>query len=156
MRKLKEYSNFIPCEPEIGDEILGGYPFNWNVTAVSAWIEKKLNQVELSTVQVNPSSPRVDSENLDEDFVSKTDLTRPIIVRMRPESFRLIGGNHRVAKARRLGVKKLPAYYLTEMQHRQFFAFAEADQMYVDYWNDKLKMFEKGGGKRSVVGSVQL
>ena len=157
MRKLKENPNFIPCKPVIGDEILGGYPFKWNVTAVSAWIEKNLNQVELSTVQVNTPSPGADSENLDEEFIPIADLTRPIIVlRMRPESFRLIDGNHRVAKARRLGVKELPTYYLTELQHREFFTFKEADRMYVDYWNDKLKMLEKDGGQWGVVGSVRL
>lgn len=108
-------------------------------------------------MQVNPSSHGVDSENLDEDFVPKSDLTRPIIiVRMHPENFRLNEENHRVAKARRLGVKELTAYYLTEMQHRQFFAFAEADQMYVDYWNYKLKMLEKDNERHGVVGSLRL
>ncbi|MCP2033600.1 hypothetical protein L1279_000583 [Planomicrobium sp. HSC-17F08] len=59
---------------------------------------------------------------MDEEFIPKADLSRPVVmVRMRPEFFRLMDGNHRVAKARRLGVKELPAYYLTPAQHRQFF-----------------------------------
>lgn len=157
MRMLKENPNFMPCVPVIDDEVLGGYPFRWNITAASAWIEENLNLVELSTVQVNPSNQGADSEELDEEFIPKADLTRPIIiVWMRPEFFRLIDGNHRVAKARRLGVKELPAYYLTELQHRKFFTFKEADKMYVDYWNDKVKMLEKDGGKWGVVGSVRL
>ena len=51
-------------------------------------------------------------------------------------------------------MKELPAYYLTESQHRQFFTLEEADRMYVDYWNDKLEMFEKDRGQWGVVGSV--
>jgi len=157
MKKLKEISDFSPCKPVIGDEVLGGYPFKWNITKISTWINEHLSEVELSTVQVNPPSPGADSENLDEEFIPKADLTRPvIIVRMRPEFFRLIDGNHRVAKARRLGVKELPAYYLTELQHRQFFTFKEADRMYVDYWNDKLKMLEKDSRQWGVVGSLRV
>ena len=115
MRKLMENPDFFPCTPVLEDELFGSYPFKWNITAATTWIEKNLNQVELSTVQVNPPSPGADSENLDEVFIPKADLTRPIVmVWMRPEFFKLIDGNHRVAKARRLGVKELPAYYLTD------------------------------------------
>jgi len=107
MKKLKDNLDFSPCTPEIGDEVLGGYPFKWNITRVSTWIDNNLSEVELSTVHINPSSVGVDSENLDEEYIPKADLTRPmIVVRMRPEFFRLIDGNHRVVKARRLSVKE--------------------------------------------------
>ncbi|MBX0313296.1 hypothetical protein [Planococcus glaciei] len=56
MAKLKEEPDFIPCTPVMGDEMLGGYPFKWNVTQ-AALIEKNLDKVELSTVQVNPPGP---------------------------------------------------------------------------------------------------
>ena len=128
MRKLKENPDFSPCTPKIRDEMIGGYPFKWNITRVSTWIDNNLSAVDLSTVHINPSSVGVDSENLDKEYIPNADLSRPIIiVRMQPEFFRQIDGNHRVAKARRLGVKELPAYYLTELQHREFFTFKEAD-----------------------------
>jgi len=121
MRKLKENPDFSPCTPAIGDEVLGCYPFKWNITKISTWIDEHLSEVELSTVQVNPPSMGADSENLDEEFIPKANLTRPvIIVRMRPEFFRLIDGNHRVAKERHLGVKELPAYYLTNCSTGSF------------------------------------
>ena len=157
MGELKENLGFIPCEPVLGDETLGGYPFRWNITSAAAWIEENLDQVELSVVQLNPSSPEADPKNLDEDFIPKADLSKPVImVRMRPEFSRLIDGNHRVAKARRLGVKELPAYYLTEEQHRRFFMLEEADRMYVDYWNDKLKMIKKDRGRWGIIGDVRV
>ncbi len=78
------------------------------------------------------------------------------MVRMRPEFFRLIDGNHRVAKARRLGVNELPAYYLTQEQHRQFFTSKDMDKRYVDYWNSKLKDFRKDQGRWGVVGEVEV
>lgn len=157
MKKFKENPNFIPCTPVIGKETLGGYPFRWNITAASAWIEKNMNQVELSTVHVNPPSLGGDSDNQDEEFIPKADLTKPVIViRMRLEFYRLIDGNHRVANARRLGVKELLAYYLTEWQHRQFLTFEKSNQKYVDYWNGKLKDFEIDGGRWGVVGSLSV
>ena len=157
MRELKENPRFIPCAPVVGDETLGGYPFRWNITTASAWIKDNLDQVELSVVQVGPPGPGADSMELDEAFIPQADLSKPlIIVRMRPEFFRLIDGNHRVAKARRMGVNELPAYYLTEEQHRQFFTSADMQKRYVDYWNDKLKMFKKDGGRWGVVGEAQV
>ena len=137
--------------------MLGGFPFNWHITRAAAWIEENRDQIELSVVQVGPRSPGADSPNLDEDFLPKADLTKPIImVRMRPEFFRLIDGNHRVAKARRMGMAELPAYYLTEEQHRQFFTAEEMDKRYVEYWNDKLKYFRKYKGRWGVVGEVEV
>ena len=78
------------------------------------------------------------------------------MIRMRPEFFRLIDGNHRVAKARRQGIAELPAYYLTPEQHRQFFTSEDMDKRYVDYWNDKLKFFKKYKGQWGVVGEVKV
>lgn len=99
----------------------------------------------------------MDSQSLDESFIPQADLSNPIImVRMRPEFFRLIDGNHRVAKARRTGVKELPAYYLTQEQHRQFFTSEDMQERYVDYWNDKLKWFKKDKGRWGVVGEVEV
>lgn len=137
--------------------MLGGFPFNWNITRASEWIEKNLEQVDLSVVQVGLPVPGADSAKLDETFIPQADLTKPlIIVRMRPEFFRLIDGNHRVAKARLSGIRELPAYYLTQEQHRQFFTSADMQKRYVDYWNDKLKMFKKDRGHWGVVGEAQV
>lgn len=157
MKKMKENPDFIPCIPVPEDEMLGGFPFNWHITRATEWIEENPELVELSVVQVGEPGPMADSPNLDEDFLPQADLTRPLImVRMRPEFFRLIDGNHRVAKARRSDVNELPAYYLTQEQHRQFFTDADMDKRYVDYWNGKLKDFKKDKGRWGVVGEVKV
>ena len=157
MKELKENPTFVPNVPVVGDETLGGYPFGWNITRASAWVQENLEGVELSLVQVEPPGPGLGSANLDEAFIPQADLSKPlIVVRMRPEFFRLIDGNHRVAKARRLGVAELPAYYLTPEQHRQFFTFEDMDKRYVDYWNDKWKMFKKDKGRWGVVGEMKV
>lgn len=157
MKRMKENPDFIPCTPVPGDEMLGGFPFNWNISRALEWIDVNLEEVELSVVQVGQPAPLADSSGLDEDFLPQADLTKPLImVRMRPEFFRLIDGSHRLAKARRLGVKELPAYYLTQEQHRQFFTSSDMDKRYVDYWNEKLKYFKKEKGHWGVVGDVRV
>ena len=157
MKELKANGDFIPCKPVPGDEMLGGFPFNWNITRTAAWIAENLDLVELSVVQIGATAPGADSSALDEAFLPQADLTKPLImVRMRPEFFRLIDGNHRVAKARRSGIGELPAYYLTQEQHRHFFTSADMDKRYVDYWNDKLKYFKKEKGRWGVVGDVRV
>lgn len=157
MNELKENPHFLPCTPVAGDEMLGGFPFNWNITRATEWIDENRDQVELSVVQVAPPGPGADSAKLDEAFIPQADLNKPLImVRMRPEFFRLIDGNHRVAKARLLGVNELPAYFLTQEQHRQFFTSTDMQKRYVDYWNDKLKMFKKDRGRWGVVGETRV
>lgn len=157
MKELKVNPAFIPCTPVPRDEMLGGFPFNWNISRAWEWIEKNVDEVELSVVKIGPPSPGVDSANLDEEFLPQADLTKPLLmVRMRPEFFRLIDGNHRTAKARRSGMNELPAYYLTPEQHRQFFTSEDMDKRYVDYWNDKLKFFKKDKGRWGVVGEVEV
>ncbi|OED33108.1 hypothetical protein H1Q58_12250 [Planococcus maritimus] len=157
MGKLKENRCFTPYEPVIDDETFGGFPFTWNITHAASWIEANLDKVKLSVVQIAPAGLGVDSDSLDEAWIPEADLSKPVIIAwMRPEFFKLIDGNHRVAKARRMGVTELPAYYLTEQQHRQFFTRKEADKMYVDYWNEKVEQVERGWGKWAVVGQMNV
>ncbi|MBU9673917.1 ParB N-terminal domain-containing protein [Planococcus sp. CP5-4] len=157
MSKIKANRNFTPCVPVVDDETFGGFPFTWNITSAQSWIEQNFDQVEQSVVQVAPLSTGLDSDSLDEAWIPQADLTKPLlVVRMRPEVFKLIDGNHRVAKARRLGITELPSYYLTEQQHRQFFTRQQSDTMYVDYWNEKVEQVERGWGKWAIVGEMKV
>ncbi|ANU27569.2 hypothetical protein I858_011290 [Planococcus versutus] len=42
MKKLKENPDFIPYIAVEGDEMLGGFPFNWHVTRATEWIQANL------------------------------------------------------------------------------------------------------------------
>jgi hypothetical protein len=46
---------------------------------------------------------------------------------------------HRMEKARRLGIKSLPAYRLGVEQHLKFLTSSKAYAAYVKYWNGKLQ-----------------
>ncbi|HNX15118.1 MAG TPA: ParB/Srx family N-terminal domain-containing protein [Oscillospiraceae bacterium] len=50
-----------------------------------------------------------------------TDLSQPLIlVQLYAGKEKLIDGNHRLYKAKQLGIKTLSAYYLTPEQHQKY------------------------------------
>ena len=55
----------------------------------------------------------------------------------------MIDGNHRVEKARKMGILKVPAYRLSIPQHVRFLTDKKAYVCYVEYVNGKLKDAEK-------------
>jgi hypothetical protein len=57
----------------------------------------------------------------------------------------VIEGNHRVAKARREGLRRIPAHRLRCPEHVAFLTSTRAYETYVEYWNSKLD----GGSSRS-------
>lgn len=56
----------------------------------------------------------------------------------------------------RSGMDELPAYCLSQEQHRQFFTSEDMDKRYVDYWNDKLKFFKKNKGRWGILEEAEV
>ncbi len=75
-----------------------------------------------------------------EDHLSTVDVTKPIIVaEISPGRYSVIDGNHRLEKARRLGLEKLHAYRVTPVQHLRVLTTEQGYRAYIEYWNGKLK-----------------
>lgn len=91
---------------------------------------------------------------MNKDYVEQADLGRPLIfAEIAPDrlemgmrradgdlyarGYNLLDGHHRLAKARKLGIQKLPAYVLRMEQHLPF--PARSYETYVDYWKGKLE-----------------
>jgi len=51
----------------------------------------------------------------------------------------MIDGNHRMEKARRMGIKSISAFRLDVKQHMKFLTSKEAYLSYIEYWNGKVK-----------------
>ncbi|WP_438315426.1 ParB N-terminal domain-containing protein [Sporosarcina sp. FA9] len=155
MKKLIVNENFKPYLAKSDDEVLGGFPFAWNISELEKWLGLHSDKVVCSTVKVSPTSLHM--VTLTEAHIPTVDLSKPVIaVRNRPDMYRLIDGQHRVEKARRNGLAELPAYYINEIQHRQFFIHPKADQNYVDYYNEKFKTGEKYGTPDAVIGDLEV
>ena len=61
------------------------------------------------------------------------------IFQVRPKGAKFIDGNHRMEKARRMGINSMLAYRLNVEQHMKFLTNKKAYVAYIEYWNSKLK-----------------
>jgi len=135
-RELKIDSRFTPCSDEDGDELFPNGIFVFNITKMTEYIMH--SQIPCEEVQVRDFSRGV--SKFKEEHLPAVDMTRPIIVaEISPGRFNVIDGNHRIEKARRLGMKTIRAYKLGPEQHMQFLTTSQGYRAYVEYWNGKLK-----------------
>lgn len=64
----------------------------------------------------------------DEKYAMSTDISIPlIIVELTAGKEKLIDGNHRLFKAKKLNVKTITAYYLSETQHKKYIVDYDAE-----------------------------
>lgn len=79
---------------------------------------------------------------INETHVMSTDVSKPVILaEISPGQYNLIDGHHRMEKALRLGVARIPSYRLNAQQHCKFLTTEKGYIAYVSYWNDKLKRY---------------
>ena len=148
-RLLSPDQKTLPVLPDAGDEIFCNGIFRFNVSAVLQWLEQNQQPIVDMPVSILGSFG-----NKDDCYVDTADITRPIIIaEIAPDycdfipdfpeedwygrGYVCIDGQHRIEKARRLGIETLPAVVLRMEQHIPF--LYTAYDSYVDYWNGKLK-----------------
>ena len=135
-RKLKIDSQFTPCSTEDGDELFPNGIFVFNITKMTEYIMH--SRIPCVEVQVRDFSRG--SSKFKEDHLPAVDINRPIIIaEISPDRYNVIDGNHRIEKARRLGMETILAYRLGPEHHMQFLTTSEGYRAYVEYWNGKLK-----------------
>lgn len=135
-RKLKVDKNFIPYEADDGDEFYPNGIFEFNITQMIKYIAEHLDEVALETVEVKDIAWYSDIEDakLEEIIIG----IPVILAEIAPGKYNLIDGNHRMAKARKLGLKTIQAYRLKPEQHIRFLSNQKSYGIYIEYWNDKL------------------
>ena len=138
MKQLKINKNFKPCSVEAGDELYPNGIFEFNITRMSEYLQKNPEAVPVEFARIADISSGFSS--LNESHLDAVDVSRPIILaEIAPGRYNVIDGNHRVEKARRLGMKTVPAYRIPPEQHMQFLTSQKAYNAYVAYWNEKLR-----------------
>ena len=136
--KLKANENFTPCSVNKGDELFPNGIFVFNITKMLEHI--KNNSDEIDIVEVAVADFPKSFSSVDESHVDSVDVSRPVIlIEISPGHYNLIDGNHRVEKARKIGINRVLAYKLNVKQHIEFLTEREAYLSYVEYWNNKLK-----------------
>lgn len=138
MKKLKINKNFKPCSVEADDELYPNGIFEFNITRMSEYLQEYPEAVPVEAVDVYDFY--LGFSSLNESHLDSVDVSRPVILaEIGPGHYNLIDGNHRVEKARRMGMKTVSAYRLPPEQHMQFLTSQKAYSAYVSYWNAKLK-----------------
>lgn len=136
--KLKADYSFTSCPINKGDELFPNGIFVFNITKMLEYLKKNPNEVDLVEAEVGDFSKSFSS--IDESHVDSVDVSQPVILaEIAPGYYNLIDGNHRMEKARRMGIRSILAYKLDVKQHLKFLTEKKAYLSYIEYWNGKCK-----------------
>ena len=134
---LKRDDNFTPCPVAAGDELFPNGIFVFNITKIIEYIQKNPDSITLEEVAVSDFFKGFSSIN--ESYVDSVEISKPVILaEISPGRYNLIDGNHRMEKARRMGINNIRAYKLNVEQHMRFLTSKKAYAAYIEYWNSKL------------------
>ncbi len=137
-KPLKVDVDFTPCPADIGDELYPNGIFEFNITKILEHINRTPDGITVENVAVSDFCN--DFSSMNESHVDSADISIPLILaEISPGRYNLIDGNHRMEKARRMGVKTLVAYKLNVEQHVQFLTSKKAYLAFIEYWNSKLR-----------------
>ena len=137
-KMLKVDNDFTPCPVAVGDELFPNGIFVFNITKMLEYIQKNTDGITLEEVAVGDFFKGFSS--VDESYVDSVEISRPVILaEISPGQYNLIDGNHRMEKARRMGINSMLAYKLNVEQHMRFLTDKKAYVAYIEYWNSKLK-----------------
>ncbi len=136
--RLKADKNFTPCPASKGDELFPNGIFVFNITKMLEYIRGNSDDIEPEEVAV-ADFPRAFS-SIDESHVDSVDVSQPVLLAdISPGLYNLIDGNHRMEKARKMGINQVLAHKLNVKQHIAFLTEKKAYLSYIEYWNRKLK-----------------
>ena len=136
--KLTVDEDFVPCPVKKGDELYPNGIFVFSITKMIEYIRDNNDKIELVEVTV-ADFPRAFS-TIDESHVDSVDVFQPVLLaEISPGRYNLIDGNHRMDKARKMGISHILAYKLNVKQHMAFLTEKKAYISYIEYWNEKLE-----------------
>ena len=141
VKMLKIDNDFTPCPCKSGDELFPNGIFEFNITKIVEYIQKNIDNITVEEVSVNDFFKEFSS--IDESHVDSVDISLPVLLaEISPGRYNIIDGNHRMEKARRLGVNRTPAYRLNVKQHIKFLTNKKAYVAYIEYWNGKARQLK--------------
>ena len=134
------------CRPALandGDELFQNGIFVFNISKMIEHLNKHKDGITPENIEVKVY--RTGFAVLTENHIDKTDISVPIILaEIRPGSYNVIDGNHRLEKAYRMGEDYIKGYKLKPEQHIPFLTSLKAYHAYVEYWNSKVRDEQNG------------
>lgn len=140
VRRIKKNKKFQPAETADGDECFPNGIFEFNITKMINHIKGNPDIFNPEPIALKYFPPEFSSIN--EGHMPNVCISDPVIIaEISPGRYNLIDGNHRMEKARRLGMETVMAYRLSMEEHVNFLTTYSAYEAYVKYWNDKINNF---------------
>lgn len=137
-KKLRVKKSFRPQPADAEDEIYPNGIFEFNITKLITFIKDNPDQFPIEQIEVSSLGSWA-FDRLNNETVESANVGNPIVLaEISPGRFNVIDGNHRVEKAHRLGMDRIPAYRVQAEQHIAFLTSVRAYEAYVEYWNGKL------------------
>ncbi len=135
-KRLRVDSHFIPCAVATGDELYSNGIFVFNITKMIKYIQENTDEITMEAVAVDDFFSSFSSINA--SHLDLVEIEQPVILaEISPGQYNLIDGNHRMEKARKIGIKSMLAYRLNVDQHMRFLTNQKAYVAYIEYWNSK-------------------
>ena len=142
LKKFEVDESFQPCPVMDGDELCPNGIFVFNITKMKEFIYSRQDIFVPEDIDVKGKYSSFISVN--EQHLPIVELSEPVILaEIAPNIFNLIDGRHRMEKARRMGVEKIKAYKVNAAYLPDFIVIKEGYMAFVNYWNDKLKAYNK-------------
>ncbi len=112
--------------------------FEFNIRKLTEYINYNHDDFIIEQVEVNGFFK--DHSSINEAHLKSVDISKPIVLaEISPGNYNVIDGNHRLEKARRMGVESVKAYRLNVDVHIRFLTTQRAYMSYIKYWNSKLE-----------------
>lgn len=152
---LRPDRGFQPCSAEPGDELYANGIFEFNITRLLAFVQAHTERFPTEFVELVDIPDYGGGGSLDGAAVDAADPSRPILLaEIAPDRYNVIDGHHRVAKARREGVRHIPAHRVRCPEHVAFLTSTRAYETYIEYWNSKLDGGSSGTRRRRRLGQT--
>jgi hypothetical protein len=142
LKKFEVDESFEPCPVMDGDELCPNGIFVFNITRLKEFI---LSRPDLFVpVDIDVKGEHSSFIEVNEEHMPNVELSEPVILaEIAPNSFNLIDGRHRMEKASRMGIKKIKAYKVNAIYLPDFIVIKKGYLAFVDYWNYRLKSYNK-------------
>jgi hypothetical protein len=138
-RKIKPDNKYKPLPTNEGDEIYPNGIFKFSISRILEHI---------MSGQLNPAKEEINVRewfkshsrgSVNEEHLPTVDISKPVIqAEIRPGTFEIIDGNHRMERAYSDGVEFIESYKLKGEQLLPYFADIRGYKAFVEYWNSKL------------------
>ena len=139
-RKIKLNKNYIPLPTQDGDEIYPNGIFNFAISLIIEDICSGKLAVEQEKISVQDWFKTHWRGSVTEEHLPKVDVSKPVIqAEIKPGTFEIIDGNHRMERACRDGIEYIDSYKLTGEQLLPYFSDVRGYKAFVEYWNSKLR-----------------